>query len=537
MATSSERRFPVKAALALLAAVALLAGAHFYRDRSKGISPRLFADAVRFHWPRRPRPAGPPNVAPTVTTKAKAPGVPAPISAVMADDALAMDPFYAQLYGLETGKPQVVTVLHYGDSPTTADLITGDVRARLQTRFGDAGHGFNLPAKPWAWYSHREVELHDKGWDTNPVHATGVGRMKQGSYGLGGATIVGSVGAHSEFRLAGAAQTGVQLTYLAGPAGGTFTVGANNATLASVDTHADAVAPMVSSIDLPAATRSVTLDVVTGTVTMYGVDFRRGNTGVLYDSMGLNGATTTVLSRTVDPAAWKLQLAQTRPSLIVINYGTNESQFHGLVQTLDKELRTAIDRTRASAPGVPILIMSPMDRGQRSRGDIVTNMEIPAIVAIQQRVAVDMHCAFFNTYAAMGGDGTMGRWYAAQPRLVTADFIHPTPQGAAIVAGYMIDNLYLGYDRWKRMHGIAVGPGATHVTAPIVPVVPAHVPAPALVIKLKPSVARPMEDAPKSEELIKDAPNKDAPKAAPAPPVETPPVVTPKSEPTAPAPQ
>ncbi|HMC62708.1 MAG TPA: hypothetical protein VKJ01_26175, partial [Candidatus Solibacter sp.] len=32
----------------------------------------------------------------------------------------------------------VTRIVHYGDSPTTADLITGDVRSLLQKRFGDA---------------------------------------------------------------------------------------------------------------------------------------------------------------------------------------------------------------------------------------------------------------------------------------------------------------------------------------------------------------------------------------------------------------
>ena len=43
---------------------------------------------------------------------------------------------------------------------------------------------------------------------------------------------------------------------------------------------------------------------------------------------------------------------------------------------------------------------------------------IPRIVALQQRVAHETGCAFFDTYTAMGGEGTMARWYGAHPRLV-----------------------------------------------------------------------------------------------------------------------
>src|SRR5579862_5641234 len=71
--------------------------------------------------------------------------------------------FYLALWRTELGAPGAITrVLHYGDSPVTADSITADVRSLLQQHFGDAGHGFVLIAKPWAWYGHRGVELEGK---------------------------------------------------------------------------------------------------------------------------------------------------------------------------------------------------------------------------------------------------------------------------------------------------------------------------------------------------------------------------------------
>src|SRR5262245_61700716 len=74
------------------------------------------------------------------------------------DPAGDMERFYSALYRTENEQPAVTRILHYGDSPTTADMITADVRVLLQRQFGDAGHGFSLIAKPWAWYAHRGVE-------------------------------------------------------------------------------------------------------------------------------------------------------------------------------------------------------------------------------------------------------------------------------------------------------------------------------------------------------------------------------------------
>jgi lysophospholipase L1-like esterase len=114
-----------------------------------------------------------------------------------------------------------------------------------------------------------------------------------------------------------------------------------------------------------------------------------------------------------------------------------------------QELRTVIHRIQAAVPNASVLIMSPMDKGERdSDGQIVTAAALPHIVEIQRQIARETGCAFFDTFEAMGGAGTMARWYTSQPRLVTADFIHPFPAGARKV-GVLVDNAILaGYSRY-----------------------------------------------------------------------------------------
>ena len=88
------------------------------------------------------------------------------------DPANALDRFFEALQRTESKEPGAVTrILHYGDSPTTADLITGDTRKLLQSRFGDGGHGFCLLGKPWAWYDHNGVSISSSGWDIEPATA------------------------------------------------------------------------------------------------------------------------------------------------------------------------------------------------------------------------------------------------------------------------------------------------------------------------------------------------------------------------------
>src|SRR5262249_49358032 len=150
-------------------------------------------------------------------------------------------------------------------------------------------------------------------------------------------------------------------------------------------------------------------------------------------------------------AHWAAELQHRNPALVIINYGTNEADFASFVETqYEKELREAIRRTRAALPEASILVMSPMDRGQKDgSGEIVTMPTIPQIAAIQRRVARDTGCGFFDTFHAMGGEGTMARWYAARPRLVSADFIHPYPAGGRQIAIAFTRELVNGLGRYK----------------------------------------------------------------------------------------
>jgi hypothetical protein len=90
-----------------------------------------------------------------------------------------------------------------------------------------------------------------------------------------------------------------------------------------------------------------------------------------------------------------------------------------------------------------------MDRGKKQGGEIVTMDTIPRIVATQKRVAEETGCGFFDTFTAMGGEGTIARWYNRQPRLVNADFIHPFPAGGKIIADVFAREIEQGLARYK----------------------------------------------------------------------------------------
>jgi lysophospholipase L1-like esterase len=279
--------------------------------------------------------------------------------------------------------------------------------------------------------------------------------MREGAYGLGGASFTGPAGAESTIKLDAHTANSIEVEYMRQPGAGSVEVLADDASVGSVSTAGEANQNGAGTLPLPVGTRKVTLRVTGAPVQLFGVAFATGNKGLTYDSIGLNGASTTVMSRAFNPREWGDALQHRDPDLVIINYGTNESSFPAYVdKQYEPELRRAIARVRAALPDASILIMSPMDRGARGDGDAISTMPaIPRLVEIQQRVAAELGCGFFNTYAAMGGDGTMQRWYDGHPRLVAADLIHPTPQGARIVAQSLTGQLLIGYERYVQHHG------------------------------------------------------------------------------------
>ncbi|HTX35505.1 MAG TPA: GDSL-type esterase/lipase family protein [Bryobacteraceae bacterium] len=439
------RSFPLSTALVIAALGLLLAGARAVRPAVKApelsevtalvdFDPALvpFSPMVRHTEPE------PPTIA-----------RPALASPLLDDSDGSLDHFYASLWRTEKGGPGAVTrIVHYGDSPTTADLITGDIRALLQQRFGSAGHGYVLIGKPWAWYGHNGVELSSDGWDIAPATQF---KTHDGLFGLGGVSFTGETGAESHIVFKDHRHTSFEVWFLMQPAGGVFSVSADGVQLGRVNTAGLSKVAARAGFSVAHGASRLDLRVEQGSVRLFGLSVEKSGPGVVYDSLGLNGASITVLSRMFNAGHWAAELRERDPQLVVINYGTNEADFTAFIdRQYEGELREAIRRIRAALPAASILVMSPMDRGYRAdSGQIETMPNIPRIVDIQQRVARQTGCGFFNTYEAMGGEGTIARWYAAQPRLVAGDFIHPTPGGGKLVATIFAREIGFGLNRYK----------------------------------------------------------------------------------------
>ena len=393
------------------------------------------------------------------TADAPAPRDPAdPCAAGLIDDpARSLEHFYTALANTEAKKSGAITrITHYGDSPITNDGITGTTRRLLQERFGDAGHGFILMDRPWEWYGHQSITFTSSGgWADdslmNPM-------TKDGMFGLGGVTFHASAGKSARFGPATSGDTGknfsrADIYYLAQPGGGQFSVSVNGESNQEISTDGLTAKSAFREIKVarPGA-NTFEIKTVSGGVRMFGAVLENDGPGVVYDSLGVNGAYAGLLARVMNEPHWAEQLRHRQPDLLILNYGTNESEYASDDQMAryERDLREVVRRVHAALPTVSILIVSPMDRGKHAAGGRVTTLDsIPKIVEMQRRVARDTGCGFLNLFAAMGGEGTMARWHEGRHHLVGGDLTHPTADGAITVGVLIYRAIVEGYADYR----------------------------------------------------------------------------------------
>ena len=187
---------------------------------------------------------------------------------------------------------------------------------------------------------------------------------------------------------------------------------------------------------------------------MFGAVIENDGPGVVYDSLGVNGAFAGLLATVMNETHWAVELQHRNPNLVILNYGTNESQYASDDQMAryERDLREVVRRVHSALPNAAVLIVSPMDRGAHRGGEVITLPSIPKIVDMQRRVAAETNCAFFDLFAAMGGEGTMAKWHEGKNHLVGGDLTHPNAAGADKIGELIYHALIDGYDRFLVRH-------------------------------------------------------------------------------------
>jgi lysophospholipase L1-like esterase len=201
-----------------------------------------------------------------------------------------------------------------------------------------------------------------------------------------------------------------------------------------------------------------------GDVRLYGVVLENDGPGVVWDGMVLIGGSTRGM-RTQDAEHIKRQVQHRDLDMIVFLFGGNDMERNHVdlkesMEPYDEEYGEALRKYRAGKPEMSCLVLSMTDRGERTvQGTVVSRKFAKQLSKAQREVARRHGCGFFDTYEAAGGEGSIAKWYRANPPLISPDLGHPSAAGHEAIARLVTHAILHGYQGYRdRMTGKALKP-------------------------------------------------------------------------------
>lgn len=334
--------------------------------------------------------------------------------------------------------PQKINILHYGDSHIQGAIFPDVVMRRMQCVFGNAGRGLLVPHRITRSNEATDYKITTpNNWSTARL----IDIKADNSVGIGGVGIK-SNDPHQRFV--------IQMLY-------NNQVDTTNYAFNRIVVFHDSLAPMITAreellsdistsdtyydftteIDLTDPTDSIMLYTFKqdkfNSGEFYGFSLENGRNGILYHTMGINGA------RYANWASKGEVIRQSKalsPDLIIISMGSNEAVGYNFDENVFyAEIDSFVKRLRATNPSAAILLTTPAEAMRMSKRAANPN---PNFVKIQNtilRYGREKNVAVFDLYAATGAVGSSRYWVAQQ--LMQRDRIHYT------VDGYKLQGLLL----------------------------------------------------------------------------------------------
>lgn len=346
---------------------------------------------------------------------------------------LALDPFFDAIEEVVAGRRALpVRIAHFGNSLIASDFVAATIRRELSERYGSGGTGFLLVDRPTRISGNfdRTGMASEEGWEVALLTDKG----ERVDFGLAGARFVGNVhggkGASVRFDLKGVSSA--EVFWIHRKDSGEIEVAVDGHHLHSIHTKGEARESAVTPLKIPAGSKELTLTAKGGPVELYGVSLENGRPGIVHDTYGLAGGTADVFLQ-ANEAVFRQQLQARAPTLAIVMLGGNETyeMTRGWMDEA-KARRTVvgfIQRIREDAPDAACLITSQLDAGvKNAAGEITPRPFAEEVRNILREEALSHGCAFWDMFAAMGGQGSVARWFAADA--MNEDLVHPRIKGA-----------------------------------------------------------------------------------------------------------
>lgn len=323
-----------------------------------------------------------------------------------------------------------VRISVFGASHVGGDFWTGQIRRVLQTRYGDLGHGFILPAALYEGFRGSDINL-CRTDDWFPDWAGKRDGRDDGLLGFAGMSVSSKNDASfgwietTKSNPQGRRVSIYDVYALGQPGGGQLDLTVDAAPSEVVSTSAATPTLLRWRLSVPDGPHRLTVSPRgDGEVRLYGVSAEREGSGVILDAMGVRGRTIR------SQLSWDRQMAASglltlNPDMVVLAYGTNEAADTSYtMEQYREDLRDVLREIRRVVPDVACVLVGPSDRAVEKKGAYRVWDRTSAVASVQRQVAPEYNCAFWDLQQATGGPGSMVAWRLMEPPMAAGDLIH-----------------------------------------------------------------------------------------------------------------
>jgi len=270
-----------------------------------------------------------------------------------------------------------ISILQIGDSHTSADFFTGELRRRLQARYGQGATGYTTAGIPHSGVRSSSLEINtSQGWNYESLQKRDAIPIWLSGYNAVASAPDETMDFISKRRPIPFDSERkpipfdtVEIESLRQPGGGAVDVRIDGVAEGHFDLAGDQVAPVI--IRIPAHNEHADLKRISittsgpGEVSIASVSIL-SHVGLTYNSVGYVGATVDVLNKIPD-ATFASALERINPRIVVLSFGTNGAANEALdFESYRMSYETVLKRIKKYLPGVDIVLILPPDFNQLS---------------------------------------------------------------------------------------------------------------------------------------------------------------------------
>lgn len=355
-----------------------------------------------------------------------------------------LDSFYQKLYRLKSTQNGKVSIVHIGDSHIQPDFLSSMVRNGLQDFFGNAGRGLVFPYQLAQSNAPDDISSSSNTqWQYNRVAHPEIDIH----YGISGFGIrTNNPNANINMSIKDNQQSDFSFNRLKF----FFDNNENNSWLLQVNDNKELYlfkketgdSALYQQVDIEQAAGSFSLSFLppANTKEFYGVSLENSEPGVIYHTIGVNGARYDQYN--IASLFWK-QLPALKADLYIVSLGTNEAQASRFIESeFIEELSLFIKKLKQASPSASILITTAPDSYKKKHYNTVLRSLNTAITNYCNKNSIPL----WDMYRITNGYSSAYSW--AKRGLMNHDRIHFTANGYRLQGTLLLNALSKGYNNF-----------------------------------------------------------------------------------------